>query len=224
MRLGIIALIFSLLETVLHGTNISHIVKYGDIQIHISIFLNSNTAAEGRRLTGSCFIKRIFKIGPAIPAQIKREAVKVCQGTGKMHQAFWIITVLQVKKMPQFMQSDFGRSIVQAGLCDGGTIQVMAQPVKGDDRIPASLAGLAVDMLEYRHKDIDTQNSHDFEIVFKGEGFNIFQNGAGIVLQALFVKSVSRVFPRPENPGRQVIIAGDVGGNHFRHKGRYFSQ
>ena len=68
-----------------------------------------------RRLSESGFTKGIFKIGSAIPAQIKREAVKVCQGAGKMHQAILIITVLQAKKVPQFMQGNFGCPFVQAG-------------------------------------------------------------------------------------------------------------
>ena len=190
----------------------------------MSIFLDSNTAAVTGRLSGSGFKKGIFQIGPAIPAQIKREAVKVCQGTGKMHQAFLIITVLQVKKMPQFMQGNFGGAIVQAGLCGRRTIQIMPQSMQRDDRMPGSLAGLAVYMIEYRYKNIDIQNTHDFETVFNGEGFNAFQNSAGIVLQALLIKSVSRMFPGPEDPGGQVIIAGNMSGNHLLHQGRCFSQ
>jgi hypothetical protein len=69
-----------------------------------------------------------------------------------MHPAFLIITVRQVKKMPQFMQGNFGGAIVPAGLRARRTIQVMPQSMQRDDRMPASLAGLAVYMIEYRHK------------------------------------------------------------------------
>ena len=90
-----------------------------------------------------------------------------------MHQAFLIITVLQVEKMPQFMQGNFGGAIVQAGWRDGGTVRVMPQSVQGDDRMPAALAGLAVYVIEYRYKNIEIQNPHDFETARGGEGFHV---------------------------------------------------
>ena len=129
------------------------------VKLEVILWLNIQICRYENLLT----IKGIFKVGSAIPAQIEREAVKVGQSSGKMHQAFLILTVLQVEKMPQFMQGDFGGAIVQAGLRYGRTIQVMPESVQRDDRMPASLAGLAVYMVEYRYKNIDIQNSHDFQ-------------------------------------------------------------
>ena len=50
----------------------------------------------------------IPKIGGAIPAVIKRGVVQLREIAGEVHKASRVMTMFQIKEMPQFMQSHLG--------------------------------------------------------------------------------------------------------------------
>jgi len=49
------------------------------------------------------------KIGGAIPAVAKRGVVQLREIAGEVHEASGVVTMFQIKEVPQFMQSHLGR-------------------------------------------------------------------------------------------------------------------